>query len=376
MAAGSMEEAGMPGTDGKKKVLVAGATGVVGLAAMKHFASAGVETVAISRRRPAETFGAAHVRLDLMDGAAAREFAAAHGDVTHIVYAALFEKPGLVQGWREADQIAANDTMLRNLLVPFLETPGALRHVALLQGTKAYGAHIRPIELPAREDRSELAHENFYWLQEAFVREAAAAGTGWTWTIFRPQIIFGEATGAAMNLIPAIGAYGALLREMGEPLHFPGGGHAILEAVDADLLARAIAWAGDSEAAADRIFNVTNGDVFTWRGVWPAIAGALGMAPGEARVLSVAGFLDGAGDRWRALAEREGLAEPDLARLLGESHHYADFTMATGIEGDLPPAIVSTIRLRAAGFTEVMDTEAMFAKWFSIFQDKRLLPAP
>ena len=32
-----------------KKVLVAGASGVVGLAAMKHFASQGVETIAISR---------------------------------------------------------------------------------------------------------------------------------------------------------------------------------------------------------------------------------------------------------------------------------------------------------------------------------------
>jgi hypothetical protein len=29
-----------------------------------------------------------------------------------------------------------------------------------------------------------------------------------------------------------------------------------------------------------------------------------------------------------------------------------------------------------AGFHEVMDTEAMFAKWLRVFQDKRLLPRP
>jgi len=39
-----------------------------------------------------------------------------------------------------------------------------------------------------------------------------------------------------------------------------------------------------------------------------------------------------------------------------------------------PPAIVSTIKITQAGFTEVMDTEAMFRKWFRGFQDARLLP--
>ena len=39
-----------------------------------------------------------------------------------------------------------------------------------------------------------------------------------------------------------------------------------------------------------------------------------------------------------------------------------------------PPAIVSTIKLMQAGFTEVMDTEVMFAKHFAEFQANRLLP--
>ena len=56
-----------------------------------------------------------------------------------------------------------------------------------------------------------------------------------------------------------------------------------MEATDVDILARAIAWAGETEAARDQAFNVTNGDVFRWQEVWPAIADALGMRPGEAR---------------------------------------------------------------------------------------------
>lgn len=358
-----------------KKVLVAGATGVVGLAAMKHFANEGVDTVAISRRTPRETYGAAHISLDLMDADACAAFARQHSDITHLVYAALFEKPGLIAGWREADQIDTNDAMLRNLMQPLMESAKRLRHVSILQGTKAYGAHIRPIETPAREDRSEVEHENFYWKQEAYLREAAK-GADWSWSIFRPQIIFGEATGAAMNLIPAIGAYGALLKGRGEPLHFPGGAHTVLEAADADLVARAIAWAGEAEGAENQIFNVTNGDVFTWRGVWPAIAAALGMEVGEERPMQAGAWLESQSDAWAELSKKHGLTEPNLKTLLGESHHYIDFTMASGLEGQLPPAIVSTIKLRQSGFTEMIDTEAMFAKWFAWFQEAGYLPKP
>jgi nucleoside-diphosphate-sugar epimerase len=358
-----------------KKVLIVGATGVVGYAAMKHFAVKGAETVAVSRRTPDETYGAAHVPLDLLDEASVAAFAREHADVTHIVYAAVYEKPGLIAGWRDADQIATNDRMFRNLLEPLLPLATRLENIALLQGTKAYGAHIQPVDVPAREDRSEVEHENFYWKQEAYIREAAT-GADWSWTIFRPQIIFGEAIGAAMNLIPAIGAYGALLKAAGQPLHFPGGAHTILEAADADLVARAIAWGGESEAAQNQIFNVTNGDVYTWRGVWPAIAAALGMEPGEERPLQVGPWLEGHQAEWAKLSKAKGLAISDLKSLLGESHHYVDFTMAAGLEGPIPPAIVSTIKLRQAGFTEAMDTEAMFAKWFARFQERGLLPRP
>ena len=36
--------------------------------------------------------------------------------MTHVVYAALYERPGLIAGWRESEQITVNDRMLRNLM--------------------------------------------------------------------------------------------------------------------------------------------------------------------------------------------------------------------------------------------------------------------
>ena len=106
-------------------------------------------------------------------------------------------------------------------------------------------------------------------------------GKDWRWSILRPVLIVGCSVGSAMNVIPALGVYAAMMRRSGKTvLDYPGGVGRVAQAVDADLLARAIAWSGEQEKAANEIFNVTNGDVFVWPNVWPAIADALGFAPG------------------------------------------------------------------------------------------------
>ena len=56
-----------------KKVVIAGATGLVGNAALRHFGGVGdCDVVALSRRKPRELHGARHVPLDLGDPANAR----------------------------------------------------------------------------------------------------------------------------------------------------------------------------------------------------------------------------------------------------------------------------------------------------------------
>ncbi len=159
----------------RKTVLIAGASGLVGYAALKHFAAAGnAEVIALSRRRPAELFGARHLPLDLTDAAACAASSGALAGVTHLVYAALFELPDLVEGWQNAVQIETNGRMLRNLLECIERVAPGLRHVTLLQGTKAYGVHVRPLPVPARDsglpsfsyrtehlDENRLCYEHF-----------------------------------------------------------------------------------------------------------------------------------------------------------------------------------------------------------------------
>ncbi len=359
-----------------KKVLVAGATGLVGHAALKHFASQrDCDVIVLSRRRPDETHGARFLPLDLTDETACAALAPEFAGVTHLVYAALYERPGLVAGWQEEEQIRTNEAMLRNLFGPLEKASPGLRHVALLQGTKAYGVHVRPLTVPARENRSEMHEQpNFYWNQERYLREAQQ-GKDWAWSILRPVLIVGDSVGSAMNVIPALGVYAAMMRRAGKTaLDYPGGIGRVAQAVDADLLARAIAWSGEAVAARNEIFNVTNGDVFVWPNVWPAIADALGFEAGRHVPLRLDSEIRPREDDWAEIRKAHGLTSGTLREFVGLSFEYADYTMGYGRDRPGPPALVSTIKLMQAGFHEVMDTEAMFRKCFAEMQAKRLLP--
>ena len=357
-----------------KKVVVAGATGLVGNAALRHFGASACEVVALSRRKPRDLHGATHVQVDLTDAAQCARAAAPLRGATHLVYAALYEGPNLVDGWRDERQIATNDRMLRNLMAVLEPAAPTLRHVALLQGTKAYGVHVRPLTVPAREGRSEMYEQpNFYWAQENFLRELQQ-GKAWHWSILRPVLIVGLAMGGAMDLIPPLGVYAAMLREQGRALDYPGGAARVSQAVDVDLLARAIAWAGEADAARNEAFNVTNGDVFAWQNVWPAISDALDMKPGDAVPLSLAQSFPQWIAPWEALRRKHGLISPGLEAFVGLSFQYADYSMRHGRTDPGPPSIVSTVKINQAGFTEMMDTEEMFRKWFRLARASRLLP--
>jgi nucleoside-diphosphate-sugar epimerase len=358
------------------RVLIAGASGVVGQSAVAAFAEAGWKVVAVSRRAPdlPSSPNWQHVPIDLLDAEACRCAVSAIGGVTHVVYAALYEKPGLIEGWRNEEQMAINLAMLRNLLTP-LKEKRSLSHISLMQGTKAYGVHIRPFDSPAKESWSRHPHRNFYWLQEDWVREELAPhDIGFT--IFRPQVIFGDAVGVAMNIIPVLAIYGALCRELGRVFAYPGGPNYMLEAVDARLLAGALLWAATAPSARNETFNITNGDVFCWRHVWPAIAEALGLELGSDTRLYLGDWLPRQESTWQRIVAHYALRPTTLNALLGQSHHYADFTMATGATRSPQPALVSTIKLRQAGFGVCIDTEQMFRQLLARLAEKRVVPMP
>lgn len=241
----------------KKTMLIVGASGLVGSAAIRKFSILDDwHVLGASRRNPTIEADFDFIRLNLDDREAVVRMMPRLRNVTHVIYAALFELPDLVAGWSCAQQMNTNQRMLENLFEPLLKQARGLQQVILLQGGKAYGAHLGKMRVPGRERSPRVEHANFYWSQEDYLRSAQSAHS-WTLTIFRPQIVIGDALNAAMNLVPAIGVYAALSKERGRALDFPGGPPVVLEAVDADLLADAFAWAVATPEAANETFNVT-----------------------------------------------------------------------------------------------------------------------
>jgi nucleoside-diphosphate-sugar epimerase len=328
------------------KILIAGASGLVGHAAVRHFTQLkDWDVVAVSRRTPMAVADATFVSVDLLDPHRCNEVFSQMSDVTHLVYAAVNEKAGLLEGWLDREQMRTNLAMLENLFEPLQKAARDLRHVTLLQGTKAYGVHFAPIPIPARERAPRHPHENFYWLQEDYLR-AQQAGKRWSWTILRPQLVVGEAIGSNLNVIPAIGVYAAIRKEAGLPLAYPGGPSFIFEMVDADLLARSMEWAATTSACRNETFNITNGDVFVWRELWPTVADALGMKTGPDEPCSLAQEMPSHAAEWAGIVRKYNLAAPaDIHEFVGESFSIADFSFGYGAKNP-QPAIVSTTKAR------------------------------
>jgi nucleoside-diphosphate-sugar epimerase len=356
------------------KVLVTGASGLLGVAAIEKFLSAGWEVVGVSRRKPELPSGRniEFLSVDLRDKQAARLAFERLTDITHIAYTALHEKPELVAGWSSKEQIETNNAMLHNVVEPIVRVAANFQHISILQGTKIYGVHLHPIPIPARERDARKDHENFFFDQESYVREMGARH-GFNYTALRPQLVTG-ATPGALNVLPAIGVYAAIRREKGEPFGFPGGPSFVWEAADADLVADVMVWAAQSPQAANEAFNITNGDVFEWRNVWPAMARVLGVETGPDMPTSVTAYLKENADIWDRIVTKCGLRSRSLREFVGQGDQHADFAFAYGApEG--PRAFVSTVKLRQAGFTKTIDTENAFRNALQSLLDHKLLPA-
>ncbi|GIT38859.1 MAG: hypothetical protein Ct9H300mP8_00550 [Gammaproteobacteria bacterium] len=239
--------------------------------------------VALSRRSLDFPTDATHVSVDLTDRIETFETLGFLGAFTHVVYAALYENEDLIAGWRDTHQIDINVGMLRNLL----DAIEPSEHLTLLQGTKAYGAHLGPMLNPGKEwhdrppARISIGHRRIWFENELTQVDGAIPYCD-------PRIVCGLAAGSPMNMTLAIGVFAAISKAMGEPLRFPGGPAFVTQATDARLLGRAVRWFGAQSGHGNETYNITNGDELVWRSVWSSIADSFEMAVGDDRPMSLA----------------------------------------------------------------------------------------
>ena len=347
-----------------RTVLVAGSHGVIGRSVALHFArQPGTAVLGLSRRTNADLDGVHQIAADLLDPQSLQSKMDLLQDVTHIVFGAYVEKP------TAAERSDINVSILKNLLDVVEKASPRLQHVTFYQGGKAYGADLGPFKTPAREDDPRLMPPNFYYDQEDLVRECQR-GKKWHFTALRPEAVIGYAVGNPMNLLMVVAVYAAISKELGLPLRFPGtekAYRALYQVTSADILAKATDWAGITPAARNEIFNITNGDYFRWKHMWPRIAKAFRMDVVEPVPIPLTTYMTDKGPLWRKMVQKYDLMPVPYEKLV--SWAFGDFILHTEFDN-----ISSTIKARLAGFADCIDTEDMFTRLFDKLRQEKIIP--
>lgn len=354
----------------QRTALVIGASGIAGSYVARELVTNGWIVYGLARRPRTDTPEVRPIAADLLDPAGLAT-ALAGVAPTHVFITTWMRNA------TEAENIRVNGTMVRNLLAA-LAPRKTVRHVALVTGLKHY---LGPFEAyaqsgtlpdtPLRETQPRLPVENFYYAQEDEVY-AAAERDRFTWTVHRPHTIIGMAVGNAMNLGTTLAVYASICKETGRVFQFPGSEaqwKGLSDVTDARILAKQLSWAADSDVARNEAFNIVNGDYFRWSWLWGRLADWFGVQAagfsGRPQPLESAMASDHA--LWREMAQRFGLAESDLDRLVSPWH--TDLDLGRPIE-----VMTDMAKSRKLGFTAYQATDESFFDLFAQLRTERLIP--
>jgi nucleoside-diphosphate-sugar epimerase len=351
----------MTTSDTRRVALVAGGSGIVGHAVAMELKRQGWCVRALARR---PITGVETITVDLTNPDAIPAALRPAGDTTHLFYAALSPDPNLSV---EAER---NGQMLGNLLDGLNAVAAPLRRVVSYEGFKIYGIHLGAnVRTPARESDPPHMPPNIYLSQRAQLK-ARASKASWDNVALIPDVVVGDVFGNPMNIALVVGVFAELSRELGIPLRFPGTDKAyqqLVQFTDAGLLARASAWAAMEEKASGEAFNITNGDVFRWERMWEDIARHLDLDVAPPVPLKLGQQMADKGPVWKRIAERHGLVQPDLSRLVGWP--FGDFIFHT--ESDV---ISNVNKINEFGFTERIDSAKSLIAAVDSLQRQKVLP--
>jgi nucleoside-diphosphate-sugar epimerase len=349
-----------------KHAVVVGGLGVIGRALIDHLTKdRDWDVVALSRRSPDFKTTARFVSVDLNDRDDARAKLGELDQTTHVFYAAYQAMPTF------AEEVEPNVALLANAVDALAVASPDLTHVNLMEGGKWYGCHLGPFRTPAIEDDARHMPPNFYYDQQDWL-EAAAARHGFTWSALRPEAVCGFAVGNPMNLMMAIAVYAAICAELEVPFAFPGKPRAwtaLYEVTDARILAQAAAWAATTPSCDGEAFNITNGDVFRWRNLWPKLADAFGLAQAEPQQLSLTQFMADKAPVWKRIVAKHELRPYPFEDVV--SWGFADAIFGT--EWDIAR---STLKARRHGFDAFIETDRMFSELLTDLQRTHIIPTP
>lgn len=348
--------------------LIVGATGLSGSYAGRYLKNRGWAVITTSRGASALPWSDRHIAVDLEDAAASSAALAAASDTTCVFYCTWSRQA------TEEENVRVNARMIRHLFEGVADAP--LRHAALVTGLKHYlgsfddYAKVKPYT-PFLETNARLPGPNFYYAEEDVLFEMAGK-RNFTWSVHRPHTMIGFAVGNAMNMAATLAVYAVICKHTGRPFIYPGSPeqyHAVTDVTDARILAQQLHWAAVTPEAANKPFNIANGDLFRWTWLWQQIAEYFGLSVGEypGHAVPLQEQMADAQPIWAEIVAKHGLKDIPVNELASWWHSDADL-------GRTFECFTDMTNSRTLGFAAYQQTTRSFFDVFDELRTRNIIP--
>ncbi|KAI4373401.1 hypothetical protein MLD38_011529 [Melastoma candidum] len=375
--------------DGPRVAVVFGATGLVGKELAKRLVSMpGWKVYGVARRHDVfATFDLSFatsnyhfISCDLLDPIETEQkLSTIKEEITHvfwITWASDFRLDG-------PECCEQNKAMMRNALDPILRKSASLKHFSLQTGMKHYVSLQGPSDVPEQGTRiyDETcprvdAVRNFYYDMEDLLKERLA-GMKAGWSVHRPGLLIGSSRRTLYNAMGCLGVYGSICKHLNLPFVFGGRRESweesCVDSSDAGLVAEQHIWAATDEKLSPRkgeAYNAIDGTRFTWKEIWPALAGKFGVELPEEALVEDFWYTKEMEDKkeaWREIVERKNLVQTEAEDLANWG--FLDILFRC-------PAKMLGTRSKAnkLGFTEERKTEDSILYWVDQMRHEKLIP--
>ncbi|KAH7139919.1 hypothetical protein B0J13DRAFT_639028 [Dactylonectria estremocensis] len=374
-----------------KVAFITGANGITGTALIEHLAAASsdewsniIATSLSPLQSRMQDSRVSFIPLDFTKGS--HELIQAMKETCSEVTHAYFSSYVHNDDFKELN--AANARLFENFLDALIAVAPRLECCVLQTGGKHYNVHLGPVPSPAREaePRRESPIGNFYFHQEDYLIERQR-GKSWRWNVIRPEAIIGHTVKPnGMNEALTIALYFLVCKELGteapmptNQIYFEG----YDDVSDARLIADLTVWASTHEHAGNEAFNVTNGDYFSWKYLWPRLAHYLGVQASSDQVFKLPrptlgttqldhSFVDwakGKDEVWNHICDRAG-SSTAKATWKAATWGFQDWVFQRGW-----CATLSINKAREFGWTGHLDSFTSFTNAFESFVQMGQIPA-
>ena len=119
--------------------------------------------------------------------------------------------------------------------------------------------------------------------------------------------------------------------------------------------------------ARNEAFNITNGDLFRWKHLWPRVARLFGMPCGDVQTLPLGLWMADKDPIWQRIVRQHKLTPSRLDEVAVWA--FGDFVFRQSSE-----VISSMTKIRTVGFHDTVDTEELYLAILRQYREARILP--